>query len=46
MDILKSTLILITYNLGLIMPSSLMIMGSDKYSWRWTFVRDPIHSQM
>jgi hypothetical protein len=34
-----------SYNLGLIMPSSLMIMGSDKYLWSHVDLRtDPIHS--
>jgi hypothetical protein len=36
-----------SYNLGLIMLSSLMIMGSDKYSWSYVDLRtDPIHSRM
>jgi len=36
-----------SYNLGLIMPSSLMIMSSDKFSWSHVDLRtDPIHSLM
>jgi hypothetical protein len=36
-----------SYNFGLIMPSSLMTIGSDKYSWSHVDLRiDPIHSRM